>query len=834
MAAELPNVLPGFKVELLRSSPQGGDSWVCMTSDPKGRLIISPQGPGGYLIQVTLSPEGQVAQMQRIDRPTGSAMGLAYAFDSLYVDGDGPKGFGVYRLRYDPQTDQYGWPTLIAQFPGYPPHEHGAHGIVQGRDNRLYIVCGDFVRPPAALSPTSPLRNYRIDQLLPPDDDPDGFGAGLMPPGGFVLRVGPDGENPELFCGGLRNVYAIAFNADGELFGLDNDPDNDWGLPWYRPNSLYHLVSGADYGYREGTAKWPHDFADSWPDVLETGLGCPTGLKFGDRSNFPGKYKNALYALDWCSGRILVVHVTAKGATYGGDFETFVQGKPLNMTGIEFGGDGAMYFITGGRQTQSSLYRVSYIGPPEGNEAATQNPSTLTTAAQGRQLRHALERFHGIQNRDAVHFAWPYLDSDDPFVRAAARLAIESQPAAEWQQSALAETRTNAGLTALLALARCAGPETQALLLQSSSQWLLRKLNPEQQFEKLRLIELSFIRQGMPQSPLADTIREELDREFPSANPRLNAELCPLLVYLRAADVVAKTLALLDSAETQEEQIRYIYDLRQLKSGWTIDQRKHYFAWFNQRAADDASNHPTLPPPSPTLRKWFADAGRPYSEGSSLSGYLVNFRKEALNSLSAAERLELGPWLATNSPVETKAPAPQRRPFLKNWTMQDVLPLLEKSPPSNRSPANGKEIFISAGCSQCHRFGGAGGAVGPDLTAVSSSHSQRDILESILEPSKVIQDQYRNATIITKDGDALVGRIVGDTPSEVALMTDLVNRTIVKVRKADIQKREFSKISAMPEGLMNSYTTTEILDLLAYLESGVTPPSSSAKKLNNP
>jgi hypothetical protein len=38
----------------------------------------------------------------------------------------------------------------------------------------------------------------------------------------------------------------------------------------------------------------------------------------------------------------------------------------------------------------------------------------------------------------------------------------------------------------------------------------------------------------------------------------------------------------------------------------------------------------------------------------------------------------------------------------------------------------------------------------------------------------------------------------------------------------------------MPEGLMNSYTTTEILDLLAYLESGVTPPSSSAKKLNNP
>jgi putative heme-binding domain-containing protein len=832
MAAELPSVAPGFKVELLRSTPPGGDSWVCMTSDAKGRLIISPQGPGGYLVQVTLSPQGQVARMQRIDRPTGSAMGLAYAFDSLYVDGDGPKGFGVYRLRYDAQADQYGWPVLIAQFPGYPPHEHGAHGIVQGKDNHLYIVCGDFVQPPANLSSTSPLRHYGIDQLLPPDGDPDGFGAGLMPPAGFVLRVGPNGENPELFCGGLRNVYAITFNADGELFGFDNDPNNDWGLPWYRPNSLYHLVSGADYGYREGTAKWPHDFPDSWPDLLDTGLGCPTGLKFGDRSNFPGKYKNALYGLDWCSGRILIVYLTPTGATYRGEFATFLRGKPLNVTDLEFGGDGSLYFITGGRQTQSSLYRVSYIGPPGGAEAAAQDPSTLKMAAQARQLRHALARFQGIQNRDAVRFAWPHLDSNDPFIRAAARLAVESQPTTEWQTRALAEGRTNASLTALLALARCGGPETQALLLQRLGQWPLRSLNPEEQLEKLRVIELSFIRQGLPQAPQADAVREELAGEYPSTNQRLNAELCPLLVSLQAADVVGKTLALLDTAGTQEEQIRYIYDLRLLQRGWTIEERKHYFAWFNQRSADDAINpnlHRSQPPPSATLRQWFTDAGRPYSDGSSLSGYLANFRQEALHSLTAAESLQLGPWLSSNSSVEIKAPAAQRRPFLRNWTIEDLLPLLANNPAGNRSPANGKEIFISAGCSQCHRFGGSGGVVGPDLTAVSGSSSQRDILESILDPSKVIPDQYRNATIVTKDGDELVGRIVGESPSEVALMTDLVNRTIVKVGKADIQKREFSKISPMPQGLVNSYTAAEILDLLAYLESGVNPPSPSAK-----
>lgn len=810
-AAPLPAVLPGFKIELLHQTPPGGDSWVCMTSDAKGRLVISPEGPGGYLTQVTLSSNGQVAGMKKIDRPVGSAMGLAFAFGSLYIDGDGIKGFGVYRLPYDAKTDEYGSPILITRLLGYAPHEHGAHGIVAGKDDHLYIVGGDLVQPPANLSSSSPLRRYGIDQLLPPDNDPDGLGAGAVPPEGFVVRVGTNGENPELFCGGLRNVYAIAFNSDGELFGFDNDAEADWGLPWYRPNALYHLVSGADYGYRQGSAKWPHDYPDSWPDIVETGLGCPTGLKFGDRSNFPEKYKTALYGLDWCSGRILAVYLTEKGASYQAGFSTFVEGKPLNVTDLEFGGDGAMYFITGGRKTQSSLYRVSYTGPA----SDAPNAAGSQSAAQARDLRHALERFHGLQNRNAVRFAWQYLDNDDPFIRSAARVAIESQPAAEWQTQALTESRTNTCLTALLALARCGAPRMQPLLLQRLEDWKWQSLNPEQQLEKLRAIELSFIRQGMPSGALADSVRKDLDSDYPSPSERINAELCPLLVTLQAPDVVEKTLALLDAAATQEEQIRYIYDLRMLQSGWTIEQRKHYFAWFNHRS-------PGNPPPSAALLKWFADAGLPYSDGSSLPDYLANFRKEALDSLTAAEREELAPWLAVNAPAQAKAPGPQRRQFVKNWTMENLPPLLERTP---GDAIKGKSIFLAAGCSQCHRFSGSGGVVGPDLTSISGSNSPGDILDSILEPSRVIPDQYRNTTIVTKSGDQFMGRVVSETLTELEVMTDLLNRTIVKVAKADIAKRELSNISPMPPGLLNSYTAQEIADLLAYLESGISRAS---------
>src|SRR4051794_15510533 len=79
--------LPGFKVELLRSAQAGEGSWVSMAVDPKGRLFISPQEGTGNILRVTLAKDGQVEKVEKVALPVGSAMGLLYAFDSLYVNG---------------------------------------------------------------------------------------------------------------------------------------------------------------------------------------------------------------------------------------------------------------------------------------------------------------------------------------------------------------------------------------------------------------------------------------------------------------------------------------------------------------------------------------------------------------------------------------------------------------------------------------------------------------------------------------------------------------------------------------------------------------------------
>lgn len=804
--ADKLTVLAGFKVELLRSADPGEGSWVSMTIDSKGRLIFSPQQDVGNMLRATLSPSGQIEKTERINLAVGSAMGLLYAFESLYVSGYGPKGLGLYRLRDTNGDDKFDEVRLLKKIDG-AAGEHGSHGIALGPDNKLYYIHGNFVKMPADMSPNSPHRHYAEDQLLPRAEDGNGFGVGIKPPGGFLLRTDPDGTNWELVAAGMRNAYDLDFNADGEIFTYDSDMEWDWGTPWYRPTRIYHLVSGGDYGFREGTGKFPAHFPDSLPPTLDISIGSPTGVKFGTKSNFPPKYQRAFFAMDWSYGRIFAVHLTPNGSSYSATYEEFLRGKPLNVTDLEFGKDGALYFLTGGRGTQSGLYRVSYVG--EENKNPEPETAAAKVAAAARELRHQLETFHGRKDSKAVDFAWPHLKSEDRWIRYAARIAIESQDVSLWQPRALAEERIQASLTALLALARLGSPDLKTDLLEALGRLPADQLTEAQKLEALRVLSVAFIRMGKPEGELADAVIERLNPLYPTQSWNLNRELSQLLIYLAAPGVVEKTLALLDAAPTQEEQMHYVFHLRTLKSGWTMAQRRHYFEWFNKNRAG-------LSHPSEVLR-WFQEAGRAYSDGSSFPKFVANIRKDAIGSLAEPERAELWPVFAGD--VVMPKPPTVPRNFVKEWKADDLLPTLDAAS-KGRSFAKGQRAFNDAQCIACHRFGDDGGAVGPELTSVSSRFSRRDILDSIVEPSKVVSEQYQNTTIVKRNDEDVTGRVVEEDDKKLVLITDPLKQTRVEVRKSEIDRRVASKVSPMPEGLVNILTKEEILDLIAYLESG--------------
>src|ERR1044071_453914 len=512
--AESLTVLPGFKVELLHSAQFGEGSWICMATDPKGRLIISPQADNHPLLRVTLDHSGHVKNIEKIPVPLHTAMGLLYAHNSLYVNGQGPDGNGLYRLIDSNHNDQFETNEVhfLKHFAG--EGEHGYHALALGPDKMIYVMNGNHTKVPTGIEPSSPHRNYQEDFLLARQWDANGHAVGIRAPGGYVVRTDPDGKKWELVLAGFRNSYDFDFNPAGEMFTFDSDMEWDWGLPWYRPTRINHCVSGGEYGWRSGSAVWPEYYPDSLPAVVNIGIGSPTGVKFGTKSNFSARYQRALYAFDWSYGRIFAVHLKPIGASYSADYEVFLQGKPLNLTSLQFGRDGAMYFITGGRGTQSGLYRVSCVQPSATVAQTRAERTELKLAARARMLRRQLESYHGKKDPRAVDFVWPCLGSQDRFISYAARIALESQELPLWKDRALAETNVDAGLVSFLALARCGDKQTQPDLLMALKKFPLDSLSITQKLEKLRVIELSFIRQGKPEPALAKIAIEKLNNIY--------------------------------------------------------------------------------------------------------------------------------------------------------------------------------------------------------------------------------------------------------------------------------------------------------------------------------
>ena len=791
----------GFKAELLLTAQPGEGSWVSMAVDPKGRIIVcsqsKPTPAWGGLMRFTLGADGKVAKTEKLETPIGSAMGLLWAHDALYVDGSGPQGYGLYRLKFE--NDQ---PAGAAEFLFKGADgEHGSHGVVLGPDGALYLMAGNHTKLPTGLAPTGALKGWAEDHLLPRQWDANGHAVGIVAPGGWCVRSHDQGKTWETFCGSFRNAYDLAFNADGELFTFDSDMEWDIGSPWYRPTRVNHCVSGGEYGWRSGSSNQPAYYYDSLPAVVDIGIGSPTGVKFGTGAKgWPVKYQRAFYAMDWANGKLFAVHLTPQGASFAGTSEVFVEGKPLNITNLEFV-NGDMYFTTGGRGTQAALYRVRYDGPP------TSAPVGPTVDAAAIKLRRSLEAFHGRADAKAVETAWPHLDSPDRFIRWAARTAIEFQPVATWQQRALGEKRPWAALEAMLALTRCAKPDVKAHLCEGITTLTLEQMSEEQQLAAIRLTGLVFTRLGAPTEDERRKLSDLWMRFFPAKTERLNRELAILCVFLDAPGTVEKTMSLMRAATTQELQIHYAFQLRnglQYASpgekkpagpltGWTPTLRREYLAWFLK-------------------------ASREYKGGASFAKFLANIKKDALDTFTPEEKIAAADLLHPAAvPPATAASAGHPRGFVQSWTLDQLLAAVGTA---KGDAAKGRKIYAEAQCVLCHRYGQEGGAVGPDLTGVASRFSRRDLLEATVDPGKIVSDQYRYSVITTTKGKEIMGRQIDDTPTKIALAENPFTSDRTEIAKADIKSRELSPISPMPPALLNLFSKEEIIDLLTYLETG--------------
>lgn len=791
--------------------PRSLGSWVSLCADPKGRLYAGAQG-GGLFRSVPAQALGEVTTIERVPVDIGGCHGLLWFRDSLYAVQNGGRS-GLYRITDTNGDDVLDRVELLRALDG--EGEHGPHSVVNAPDGEhLLVLCGNQTKLPE-LTSSRVSQNWQEDRLLPRLEDPNDYWEGFSPPGGWVCQVDRDGKQWELLCCGFRNPYDLAVLPPGRIVTFDSDMEWDMGLPWYRPTRLLAVENGVDYGWRIGSSKWSADWPDVPPPMQDIGPGSPVGMGYvhGERS---------LYAisLDWTFGTVFR------------DAEAWLIGAPLPLTDVATAGDRTgqtvVYLVTGGRGLPSTLRAVP-----------------LNDAARWRvAMQDGGEKLFGwwlprdwpeVESRSAAQIlddaagrpAWPTRDGRAPsaphWVRA--RIALERLPVAQWRDVVLGADPAHPQrfLCGLLALARQSTTSDLQPLLHALGRAPFASLSHEDRLAWLRVHALALLRLGPATREQCIAFGERLLPLFPTGDEREDADLAELLAFVDApgfldkavprlspmraspppawAEVAARNptygsvIAAMLASPPPTGQIAIANALRTVKTGWTIEQRRTFFGFV-------------------------ADA-RTRKGGSSYDGYLKAIANAAWATCTPDERTALA---AAHTAAIADRPKFTSRPPKgpgREWTLADADALFAQ-PLDGEDLAAGRNLFHAASCAQCHFFAGEGGNHGPDLTSLGAKFSARDVFEAIVEPSRVISDQYAGSVLTKRDGSTLFGFATktfhGDS-SVFEVVPAEPNGAVLRIPAVDVAKVEKSPLSPMPKGLANVLSAAELRQLLAFLVS---------------
>jgi putative heme-binding domain-containing protein len=116
-------------------------------------------------------------------------------------------------------------------------------------------------------------------------------------------------------------------------------------------------------------------------------------------------------------------------------------------------------------------------------------------------------------------------------------------------------------------------------------------------------------------------------------------------------------------------------------------------------------------------------------------------------------------------------------------------------------------------CANCHQLFGEGTAIGPDLTGAQRTNVDY-LLLNLVDPSSSISRDFQMQVIETTEGRVVTGLIVAESDHAITVQT--ANEKVV-IPAAEIERREESGVSMMPEGLLQPLAPNEMRDLFAYL-----------------
>lgn len=787
-----------------------------MTVDAQGRVWVIESNthfpPKNYkgrptdriLIFEDFAPDGHAERVTTFAEGFRYGMGIGFGKNGdLYF----ATRWEVYRWHGKPELQQRRDSIVKLETKGNYPH-NGLSGFAFDAEGNVYFGMGENLGAPFTL--------VGSDGTTIKDTE-----------GGKVFRCKPDGSGLVQIATGFWNPFHQCFDSAGRLYIVDNDPDSR------PPCRLVHVVQGGDYGFKFRNGRkglhpftaWNGELPGTLPMVCDTGEAPCAILEY--RHPALGKdYVGTLLGTSWGDHLIQRYPLVPKGASFTSKPETIVKGgDQFRPVGMAVAPDGSIFFTDWVDRSyelhgKGRLWRLRAKTP---NTDAVASRLPVETPEQ-RRMNDVLR----TTSKEKLPELLALLADPDPFLSCAAIETLSKVGGAQYLLEHIADKNPKIRLGVLLALRRTGDTSAAGKFLEDADVAIRRAAIQWAGEDRLGDLAAA-MEKTASRIPVTKEIFEAylastdlLAGRSPAQVDQVGSEILIARVFDDAAEPAALRALALRMLRPDHPSVA-TPKLEKLLEGDPYLRAEVVRALMNR--PDDASQAILRRLSGDAALRSDAIAGLSHSAGSSEETRKILLAQldgpmsaDAMRSLTGAvERPEVKEAL-DHKGGELAAILAGRSaglpPSMEGW---------KKVGDGKGDAAAGERLFYhpkGPQCFVCHRVNGRGGVVGPDLSTIGNVLDRARLVESIIDPSREIAPMFVPWKIRTKKGDIVDGRILDEDPSPTGDIT-LINAQgqKTKVKNVDIEERQASKVSIMPDKLAERLTRDDFRNLIEFLST---------------